>query len=67
MPEGPQAPEVGALPNDHLDSRSGDRLDSWKEIASYLKLAPDRTVRRWEKKREGLPVHRHKHNTLASV
>jgi TolB-like protein len=38
---------------------SGARLDSWKEIAAYLKRSP-RTVRRWERQ-EGLPVHRHKH------
>lgn len=43
----------------------GDRLDSWKEIASYLRRAL-RTVQLWEK-REGLPVHRHTHNSLASV
>jgi tetratricopeptide (TPR) repeat protein len=41
------------------------RLDSWKEIASYL----DRhvtTVRRWERE-EGLPVHRHVHSKLGSI
>jgi Tol biopolymer transport system component len=41
------------------------RLDSWKEIASYLKRDVT-TVRRWEK-REGLPVHRHVHDKLGSV
>jgi Tol biopolymer transport system component len=42
-----------------------DRLDSWKEIATYL----DRdvtTVQRWEK-REGMPVHRHLHDRMGSV
>jgi len=34
-----------------------DRLDSWKQIAAYLKC-DERTVRRWEEN-EGLPVHRH--------
>ena len=34
----------------------GDRLDSWKEIASYLKKGI-RTVQRWERT-EGLPIHR---------
>jgi TolB-like protein/Tfp pilus assembly protein PilF len=34
-----------------------ERLDSWKEIAAYLKRDV-RTVRRWEKTRD-LPVHRH--------
>ena len=45
---------------------AGDgRLDSWKEIAAYLKRDVT-TVRRWEK-REGLPVHRHLHETRDSV
>lgn len=43
----------------------GARLDSWKEIAAYLKRDVA-TVRRWEK-REGLPVHRHSHEKLGSV
>lgn len=42
-----------------------DRLDSWKEIASYLNRGV-RTVRRWEQE-EGLPVHRHLHRVLGSV
>jgi tetratricopeptide (TPR) repeat protein len=42
-----------------------DRLDSWKEIASYLKREV-RTVQMWEKK-EGLPVHRHFHTYLGTV
>src|SRR5271168_5303089 len=33
-----------------------DRLDSWKEIAGYLKRGV-RTVQRWERE-SGLPVHR---------
>jgi len=41
------------------------RLDSWKEIAQYLKRDVS-TVRRWEM-REGLPVHRHVHDKLGSV
>jgi uncharacterized protein len=41
------------------------RLDSWKEIAVYLKRDVA-TVRRWEK-REALPVHRHLHEKLGSV
>lgn len=49
-------PRLGAGP---------DRLDSWKEIASYLKREV-RTVQMWEKK-EGLPVHRHFHNHLGTV
>lgn len=43
-----------------MESKSRDvRLDSWKEIAAYLKR-DIRTVQRWEKL-EGLPVHRHQH------
>ena len=42
-----------------------DRLDSWKEIAAYLKRDVT-TVQRWEK-REGLPVHRHLHDKMGSV
>jgi TolB-like protein len=43
---------------------SSGRLDSWKEIAAYLKFS-ERTVRRWEK--EGLPVHRHAHQKRAGI
>src|SRR6266852_5070955 len=42
----------------------GERLESWKEIAAYLKR-DERTVRRWEG--EGLPVHRKLHKKQASV
>ena len=42
-----------------------DRLDSWKEIASYLNRDVT-TVQRWEK-REGMPVHRHVHDKMGSV
>ena len=41
-----------------------ERLDSWKEIATYLNR-DERTVRRWEA--EGLPVHRKLHKKQASV
>jgi TolB-like protein/Tfp pilus assembly protein PilF len=41
------------------------RLDSWKEIAAYLKRDVS-TVQRWER-REGLPVHRHLHEKLGTV
>ena len=44
---------------------AGDRLDSWKEIAAYLKRGA-RTVQRWERE-EGLPVHRLVHDKLGSV
>ena len=46
-------------------SNPADRLDSWKEIASYLRRDV-RTVQRWEKK-EGLPVYRHLHDKLGSI
>lgn len=42
-----------------------DRLDSWKEIARYLRRGA-RTVQRWERE-EGLPVHRLQHEKLGSV
>src|SRR3954471_15557227 len=41
------------------------RLDSWKEIAAYLRRG-SRTVQRWERE-EGLPVHRLQHGKLGSV
>jgi Tol biopolymer transport system component len=43
----------------------GDRLDSWKEIATYLGRDVT-TVQRWEK-REGMPVRRHQHDKMGSV
>ena len=42
-----------------------DRLDSWKEIASYLNRDVT-TVQRWEK-REAMPVHRHLHDRIGTV
>jgi len=48
-----------------VGENTGDRLESWKEIAAYLQRDV-RTVQRWEK-REGLPVHRHAHDRLASI
>jgi Tol biopolymer transport system component len=41
------------------------RLESWKDIAAYLRRDVS-TVQRWEK-REGMPVHRHQHDKLGSV
>ncbi len=49
----------------HSESVANERLDSWKSIAAYLKRDVT-TVRRWEK-REGLPVHRHRHEQRESV
>lgn len=51
-------PGVGGHP-------TSDRLDSWKEIASYLKRGVT-TVQRWERT-EGLPVHRLQHGKAGSV
>jgi Tol biopolymer transport system component len=42
-----------------------ERLDSWKEIASFLGRGV-RTVQRWERE-EGLPVHRLEHARRGSV
>ena len=47
------------------DKTPEKRLDSWKEIAAYLKRDVT-TVQRWEK-REGMPVHRHLHEKRGSV
>ena len=56
----PQDTKPGICRVSVLASReAGDRLDSWKEIASNMKRTI-RTVQRWEK-REGLPVHRLTH------
>ena len=48
-----------------MPAASDDRLDSWKEIAAYVRRGV-RTVRRWEHE-EGLPVHRHVHRSAGSV
>ena len=45
--------------------RTNDRLDSWKEIAAYLKKEV-RTVQRWEKS-SGLPVRRLAHGKQGTV
>ena len=51
------------LPENLGDSEQ--RLESWKEIAAYLKRGV-RTVQRWEQS-EGLPVHRHHHDKRGTV
>jgi TolB-like protein/Flp pilus assembly protein TadD len=59
------------MPENRIDSKSlaigplEDKLDSWKEIAAYLKRTV-RTVQRWERE-EGLPVHRHIHQKISTV
>lgn len=65
MPE--NLPPVSSL-SSATESRQhsqGDRLGSWKVIASYLRRSV-RTVRRWEEK-ESLPVHRHQHAKGSTV
>jgi TolB-like protein len=47
------------------EPKDSGRLDSWKEIASYLRRGT-RTVQRWERE-EGLPVRRLHHEKLGSV
>jgi tetratricopeptide (TPR) repeat protein len=56
---------VSNVPQANPTGFDPDRLDSWKEIASYFRREV-RTVQLWEK-REGLPVHRHFHKQLGSV
>src|SRR5215204_5344600 len=48
-----------------VDRTPEDRLDSWKEIAAYMRRDV-KTVQRWEK-REGMPVHRHLHDKAGSI
>src|ERR1035441_3364214 len=43
---------------------AADRLDSWKEVAAYLKRGA-RTVQRWEREK-ALPVHRLRPDKLGS-
>jgi Tol biopolymer transport system component len=57
---------MSAFPTDPPPALANDdRLDSWKQIASYLRRDVT-TVQRWEK-REGMPVHRHLHDKIGSV
>ena len=55
------------IPSPRLASQNKpeDRLDSWKEIASYLRRQV-RTAQMWEKT-EGLPVRRHFHSKIGTV
>jgi len=57
---------IASSPDGFAPSASADsRLDSWKEIAAYLKR-DIRTVQRWEKL-EALPVRRHQHQKRGSA
>lgn len=57
--------EKHAPPESAPIATAADRLDSWKEIAAYLKRDVT-TAQRWER-REAMPVHRHRHDKLGSV
>lgn len=62
---------MNSLPPSHAPANADpnppeeDRLDSWKEIAAFLKKDV-RTVQRWEKS-NGLPVHRYSQDKTGSV
>ncbi len=53
------------LTSESAKNPGSQRLESWKEIAAYLKRDV-RTVQRWEKQ-EGLPVYRHMHSERGTV
>jgi hypothetical protein len=53
------------VPHACEEEQPADRLESWKEIAAYLKRGV-RTVQRWERG-EALPVHRHRHDKRGTV
>lgn len=53
------------LPDGASEPAASERLDSWKEIAAFLKRDV-RTVQRWEKL-AGLPVHRHAASRLRTA
>jgi Tol biopolymer transport system component len=66
MPDPTNLPSESRASTSSLQkSAASERLDSWKEIAAYLRRS-ERTVRRWEAT-EGLPTHRHGHHRRASV
>lgn len=58
------APKTTEFRKSASESSLGDRLNSWKEIAAFLRCS-ERTVRRWET--EGLPVYRHAHKKKAAI
>lgn len=60
MDQGSRAAEANSP-----ETRSGERLESWKDIAAYLKRDV-RTVQRWEKL-DGLPIYRHGPGRLGGV
>src|SRR5262245_51168798 len=64
-PEETLPPKTGSDHSRDRESRTGERLESWKEIAAYLDRGVT-TVQRWELE-EGLPVHRLPHAKRGSV
>src|SRR5690348_2800876 len=56
---------VDSQPRPLIQDQASERLDSWKEIAAYLKKEV-RTVQRWEKNL-GLPVRRLAHGKQGTV
>lgn len=68
---GPEKPEVARVQSDEVELPGVakpsvcERLDSWKEIASYMRRSI-RCVQRWERN-EGLPILRHPHAKGSSV
>lgn len=60
----PSPPPGEPVANGSAPGRNG-RLDSWKEIAAYLRRGV-RTVVRWEQE-EGLPIHRQTHQKRGTV
>src|SRR6266446_7355416 len=61
----PDIPAGGATLGPEGSPLPGKKLDSWGEIASYLRREV-RTVQRWEGT-EDLPVHRHEHKKKSTV
>src|SRR5262245_63583985 len=53
------------VPSETQKPSAADRLDSWKEIAAYLRRSV-RSVNRWESEQD-LPVHRHLHQSSGTV
>jgi len=64
-PTSPGSPRTPELPGSPGAASPRTTLDSWKQIASHLNRDV-RTAQRWEKQ-EGLPVHRHVHQSRGTV
>ncbi len=62
---GVPVPESGRQQGAEAPPAADGRLDSWKEIAAFLRRDV-RTVQRWEKQ-AGLPVHRHANSRLRTA